>query len=128
MYDLCVPQFYFSKIICMKKIILLLSVIVFVMVACKKSSTVANIDCSTSKSYATDVSPVFQSSCSYNSSCHGSGSSNGPGALVSYEQIYNNRASIRSAVSSGSMPQGGSLSSSAISAIICWIDAGASDN
>jgi hypothetical protein len=89
---------------------------------------VANVDCSTAKSFATDVSPVFQGSCSYNSSCHGTGSTKGPGALVSYTQIYNNRVAIRTAVMNGIMPENGSLSSSALSAIVCWIDAEAENN
>lgn len=112
----------------MKKMGLLALLGISCLLSCSKSNTVANIDCSTSKSFATDVLPVVQSSCSYNASCHATGSTKGPGALVSYTQIYSARTSIRSAVTSGSMPENGSLTTAEMSAIVCWIDAGASDN
>lgn len=111
-----------------KKTLLVATLAAGVLIACKKNSTVAEVDCSTAKSFATDVSPVIQSSCSYNSGCHGAGSTKGPGALVTYSEIYNNRAAIRSSVVSGRMPENASLSSSALSAIVCWIDAGAGNN
>ena len=113
----------------MKKSFILLSFVILAILSCSKKNTkVAEIDCSTPKSFATDASPVFQASCSYNSSCHGTGSSKKPGALVTYTQIYNNRSAIRSSVMSGYMPGNGNLSSSALSAIVCWIDAGAANN
>ncbi|MCX6319590.1 MAG: hypothetical protein NTW29_20095 [Bacteroidetes bacterium] len=112
----------------MKKVIVLALLVVVILFACSKNKDLANVDCSTAKSFTTDVSPVFQSSCSYNSGCHGTGSTKGPGALVSYNQIYNNRVAIRASVMNGSMPENGSLSSSALSAIVCWIDAGATNN
>jgi hypothetical protein len=112
----------------MKKMWLLALLGISCLLSCSKNKTVANIDCSTSKSFTTDVLPVIQSSCSYSSSCHATGSTKGPGALVSYAQIYSARTRIRSAVTSGSMPENGSLSAAELSAIVCWIDAGASDN
>lgn len=112
----------------MKKMGLLALLGISCLLSCSKNKTTANIDCTTSKSFATDVLPVIQSSCSYSSSCHATGSTKGPGALVSYAQIYSVRTSIRSAVISGSMPENGSLSAAELSAIVCWIDAGASDN
>lgn len=112
----------------MKTIIFIFAVSILIINACSKSKTIADIDCSTSKSWSSDVSPVIISSCSYSSGCHASGSNNGPGALVNYQQVYNNRAAVRSSVVSGRMPEKGSLSSSALSAIVCWIDAGAANN
>jgi hypothetical protein len=114
----------------MVRTISILSVLMIIAFACSKNSnkTVANIDCTTAKSFASDVTPVIQSSCSYSSGCHANGSINGPGPLTSYQQVFNNRAAIRSAVVNGTMPQQGSLSSSALSAIVCWIDAGAANN
>ncbi len=112
----------------MKKMWLLALLGISYLLSCSKSKTVANIDCSTSKSFAIDVLPVIQSTCSYSSSCHATGSIKGPGALVSYAQIYAARSSIRSSVTSGSMPENGSLTAAQLSAIVCWIDAGASDN
>jgi hypothetical protein len=78
-------------------------------------------------SFSGTVNAAIQSSCA-NAGCHGANSQNGPGALVTYAQIFNARSSIRSAVSSGRMPLGGSLSSSTKSAILCWIDKGAPEN
>lgn len=85
-------------------------------------------DCTTARTFAADAQPVIQSSCAASISCHAAGSANGPGALTNYSQIFNARAAIRSAVASGRMPQGGTLSSAQKNAIICWIDAGAANN
>ena len=103
------------------------AVIIF-LIACGKSAVDYTADCSTAKSYATDVSPLIQTYCATNSGCHASGSSNGPGALTTYAQVYNARSSIRTAVANGSMPQNSSLTSAQKNAIICWIDSGASNN
>lgn len=88
------------------------------------------LDCSsiTNKAFAADVNPVIQSTCATTSSCHGSGSVNGPGPLTSYTTIFNARNSIRSAVSSGSMPKNSTLSTGQKNAILCWIDSGAANN
>ena len=86
-------------------------------------------DCSgPAKSFVTDVSPVFQTSCAINSGCHATGSGNGPGPLLSYSQIFNARADIRSAVASGHMPLNATLTTTQINAILCWIDNGAPNN
>jgi len=88
------------------------------------------LDCSTvtNKAFAIDVIPIFQSRWPPNSSCQASGRLNGPGALTSYTAIFNSRSSIRSAVSSGSMPKNSSLSTSQKNSILCWIDSGAPNN
>ena len=103
-----------------------------VLFACSKTgndSTLNSIDCSgITKSFSTDVNPIIQTTCATNSGCHGSGSRNGPGELLSYSQIFNARSTIRSAVLSGLMPQNGSLTSSQKQSIICWIDNGAANN
>ena len=96
--------------------------------ACNKNNVDYTADCSTAKSYATDVSPIIQSYCATNSGCHASGSSNGPGVLTSYAQVYSARSAIRTAVVNGSMPQNGSLTNAQKNAIICWIDSGAANN
>src|SRR3954452_19099916 len=95
--------------------------------ACSKSS-MDKPDCSASKSFATEVNPIVQTSCATDSDCHGSGSSSGPGELRTYSQIFNARATIRTAVESGVMPKDRSLSSSEKNTILCWIDNGAGDN
>jgi hypothetical protein len=82
----------------------------------------------TNKAFAADVNPIIQSSCANNIACHSSGSVNGPGALTSYTAIFNSRTSIRSAVSSGSMPKNSTLSTNQKNSILCWIDSGAPNN
>ena len=85
-------------------------------------------DCnSTPKSFSIDVNPVIQASCT-SSGCHGAGSNNGPGALLTYSQIFNARTSIRSAVASGRMPKNASLSVSEKAKILCWIDNGSKND
>lgn len=116
----------------MKKMFLFFSIGI-VLSACSKTSgggggaTIFTPTCTGTESFAVDVSPIIQSSCAI-SGCHGTGSNNGPGALTSYQQVFNNRAAIRSAVANGSMPKTGSLSPSQKSAILCWIDNGAASN
>ena len=123
----------------MKRVLCIVMLIGF-LYACKKQSGDSgndsnnrvnnsnNIDCSgPAKSFATDISPIIQSSCS-RSGCHNNGSFNGPGSLVSYSQIFNARAEIRVAVASGQMPLNGSLTAVQKNAILCWIDSGAPNN
>ena len=102
--------------------------IAVLLLACGKGKVNYTPDCSTAKSYATDVSPIIQSNCATNSGCHASGSSQGPGALATYSQVYAAKTSIRTAVANGSMPQNSSLSNDQKNAILCWIDSGAANN
>ncbi len=118
----------------MKRIMILWLCTAFLFFSCSKSSNNGStgpvtLDCSTvtAKAYAADVSPVIQANCT-GSGCHGPGSSNGPGALTTYSQIFNARSNIRAAVSSGVMPQGSALSTSQKNSILCWIDSGAPNN
>ncbi len=87
------------------------------------------LDCNTvsNKSFSADVNPIIQSRCAI-SGCHAAGSANGPGELLNYNEISNNKAAIRSAVSSGLMPQTGTLSTSEKNSIMCWVDAGGLNN
>ncbi|MDZ4795408.1 MAG: hypothetical protein SGI83_14095 [Bacteroidota bacterium] len=87
------------------------------------------VDCNTvtNRAFATDINPIIQNSCSL-AGCHAAGSGNGPGALTNYNQVFNARTTIRSAVSSGRMPQGSSLSANQKNSILCWIDGGAPNN
>jgi len=107
-------------------------VVFTILFACSKSgsdATTNSIDCSgITKSFSTDVNPIIQSTCTTNSGCHGAGSRNGPGELLTYSQISNARSTIRSAVLSGLMPQNGSLTGAQKQSIICWIDNGAVNN
>lgn len=96
--------------------------------SCDDQDDAANIDCSGTDITFAEVNDIIQSNCASNSSCHASGSRNGPGPLLTYSQIYSARTSIRSAVASGKMPQGSRLSSNEKNAVICWINNGASSN
>lgn len=114
----------------MKKVIVGLAGVIIIVVACSKNNeVVTTVDCSgAAKSFATDVQPIIQSSCATSVSCHASGSSNGPGALTTFQQVFNARIAIRMAVANGSMPQNGSLSAAQKNTILCWIDNGATSN
>lgn len=100
--------------------------------ACSKSvstnATTFTEDCITEKSYTADVEPLINTYCATNSGCHGTGSHEGPGALTSYSAVYSARASIRSEVASGAMPENTTLTNAQKNAIVCWIDAGAAQN
>ncbi|WP_121354061.1 hypothetical protein [Flavisolibacter nicotianae] len=113
----------------MKKVIVFLTAVVMALTACTKSGADTSFtpDCATPKSYAADVSPILQVSCN-TVGCHASGSHEGPGALVTYQQVYNNRSGIRKSVANGSMPEGSTLTAAEKNAIICWIDNGAANN
>jgi len=79
-------------------------------------------------SFASNVNPVIQSTCATDASCHGPGSANGPGPLLAYNQIFDARVNIKSAIANGTMPKTGSLSTAQKNSIICWIDSGAPNN
>lgn len=117
---------------CILKNGLIAGIVFVVLFACSKSggdTTTNSIDCSgVTKSFSSDVNPIIQSTCATNSGCHGSGSRNGPGELLTYSQISGARSTIRPAVLSGLMPQNGSLTSTQKQSIVCWIDNGAPNN
>jgi hypothetical protein len=116
----------------MKKFFVLLVVSVVVAVSCtndkKDETTDQTAECGTiTTTFSANVSPLIASSCA-KSGCHAAGSSNGPGALTTYTQIYNNRVAIRSAVAGGSMPQDATFNATQKATITCWIDGGAANN
>ncbi len=105
---------------------------VFITISCSKDKDgggSTTVDCSTisNKAFAADVNPIIQASCNI-AGCHAAGSFNGPGALTNYAQISAAATAIRSAVSSGRMPQGSSLSTAQKNSVLCWIDSGAPNN
>jgi hypothetical protein len=119
----------------MKKLLSITACIVLMVVlaiACKKDSEndspSGTVDCGTiTTTFSGTVSPLMATSCA-KSGCHASGSSNGPGALTTYTQIFNARAQIRAAVASGLMPQDATFTAQQKAIITCWIDAGAPNN
>jgi hypothetical protein len=115
----------------MKIYISLVLVICTLIIACSKGSPVSpmnsSIDCSVPKTFSADAAPVFQAKCAL-SGCHGTGSSNGPGELTTYQKIFNARNDIRNAIITRLMPQGSSLTDAQLNSIVCWIDGGAPNN
>ena len=120
---------HYSKLTVIKRALTVIIAICLVQ-ACKKSDESNNpVDCGGStKSFAVNIKPIVQTSCAFDADCHGSGSPSGPGPLLTYMEIFNARSEIRSAVVSGEMPKGATLTSAEKNAIACWIDNGAPDN
>ena len=96
--------------------------------SCGDDDEATAVDCDGTVVTFTEVNSIIQSSCAKNSTCHGTGSTHGPGSLLTYAQIYNARNEISRAVANGSMPQDRTLSSNQKNAILCWIENGASNN
>jgi uncharacterized membrane protein len=106
--------------------------IVFIsVISCGKnaSSLQPQLDCSnvTNKNFATDVNPIVQSTCNQQG-CHDVASTNGPGPLTNYTQLFSARAVVRVAIQSGLMPQNTTLTTAQRNSILCWIDSGAPNN
>ena len=80
-----------------------------------------------SRTFATDVNPIIQTVCNQ-AGCHASGSTNGPGQLTNYTEVFTARNVIREAVRTGLMPKNTTLSTAQKNSIICWIDSGAPNN
>ena len=119
-----------------KKFLVLLPLLAaLVVISCSKSNpdTVGgggnnNIDCSgTPKTFSGDANPLIQGVCNQ-PSCHASGSTNGPGPLTNYTQVFNAKSVIRNAIATGLMPQNSTFNASQKAAIVCWIDSGAPNN
>ncbi|MBA2612158.1 MAG: hypothetical protein H0U95_09310 [Bacteroidetes bacterium] len=98
-----------------------LSVVLFFIIAsCQKKNKTPALytpTCNGIKSFKTDVLPLIQSKCV---SCHNEYSN--------YSQISSAASSIRSAIVNRSMPKGGSLTDGQKDVIVCWIDAGVTNN
>jgi hypothetical protein len=77
--------------------------------------------------FATNVQPIIASNCAV-SGCHTTGSTKGPGALITYAQISAAKSSISTAIRNGSMPRNGSLTADEKNQILCWILNGAPNN
>ena len=106
-----------------------LAVTLFAFFACSKSkSDTKPVNCDgVAKSFTANVNPLVQTFCNQ-SNCHNVGSSNGPGPLTNYTQVFNARSAIRGAIQSGLMPQNTTFTSAQKNTIICWIDSGAPNN
>jgi hypothetical protein len=122
----------------MKKVFLVsLTIIssIVIFISCSKSSSAdeddpggSNINCDgVPKSFAADVNPIIQTFCNQ-PNCHNAGSTNGPGPLIIYSDVFDARARIRPQIVAGLMPQNTTLTTAQKNIIICWIDSGAPNN
>jgi uncharacterized membrane protein len=87
------------------------------------------VDCTTvNASYATDVSPLILSKCSY-AGCHSAGSSAGGLVLESYTQVSNHAGHINQrCIIEKTMPPSIPLNTNEIAILTCWINAGTPNN
>jgi hypothetical protein len=85
-------------------------------------------ECQLNAKFAANVNPIIQAKCATTPDCHASGSTNSAGPLTSYTEIHNLSAVIRGQIVSGIMPKTGSLTSTELQTIVCWIDSGAPNN
>jgi len=112
---------------------------IFLIVSCSKGGSTTGtgsggggggsvLDCSTvPKSFTTNVNPIIQAFCN-TAGCHAAGSTNGPGPLTNYTEVFNARVLIRPAISSGLLPKVGTLTTAQKNSFLCWIDSGAPNN
>jgi len=98
----------------------------FILISCTKKNNGDNNDvCSTTaKSFSSNVNPIIQTYCNQ-PGCHNPGSTNGPGPLTNYTQVFNARNLIRGQIAAGLMPQNATLTATQKNTILCWIDSGA---
>ena len=125
----------------MKKNILVIVAAFFLIASCSKGGAGGgggngggggggggSVNCTgVASAFAANVNPVIQSNCAI-ATCHESGSINGPGPLLTYNQIFNARVAIKTAVGNGTMPKTGSITAAQKNSIICWVDAGGPNN
>lgn len=122
----------------MKKKILILVIGFYGIASCSKSGSSTGggggggggtLNCSGVPAlFGANVNPIISTSCATNSSCHGAGSANGPGPLLTHAQISAASAAIKVAVGNGTMPKTGTITTDQKNTIICWVNGGALNN
>ena len=123
----------------MKKSILVSLAAFLIIVSCSKSgggdpdpgggSGGGSVNCTgVPSSFAANVNQIIQASCATDATCHGAGSANGPGPLLTYNQIFAARFTIKTSVANGTMPKTGTLTTAQKTSIICWVDGGGLNN
>jgi hypothetical protein len=111
------------------KAIIIVIVIILINTSCNSNDTNATASCTgVDVSFTKDVATIITTSCATNSSCHATGSKEGPGPLTTYAQVFAARNDIQTSVSNGSMPRDGTLTSTQRNNIVCWIRNGAANN
>ncbi|MDZ4709458.1 MAG: hypothetical protein SH818_13755 [Saprospiraceae bacterium] len=116
----------------MKRLNWLLLTMMCLLISCTKSNNDdtddPTADCATTaKAFVANVNPIIKNTCT-DALCHGTGSINGPGSLLTYNSIFAARATIRTVIANGTMPKNSSLSTAQKNTILCWIDGGAPNN
>jgi hypothetical protein len=131
-FGINIAYIWYIKQYYMKKLLLVMVVAAAtVATSCEKKDTpnTTSVDCATTPAkFSADAAPIIATRCASSPGCHGTGSSNSGGVLVSYTQINAKKIAIRASILNGSMPQGSSLTDAQKKAIVCWIDAGALNN
>lgn len=83
-------------------------------------------ECEVEVSYETTIRPLIDTNCM---PCHnGDGSEPLAPDLTTYEGVESIAQLIKDVTQSGRMPKEGSLTTSEIAAIMCWVDDGAMNN
>ncbi len=112
----------------MKKLILVFSLAICTIIACKKDDPepeMQGLDCSTfNDTYANGIKSIIDSKCA-NAGCH-DGTNPRP-SLKSYQEVFGARNGIKSRVTGKTMPPASApaLSSAEIDKIECWVENGA---
>ena len=110
--------------------------IIFIISGCSKGSSgggdptppQTNPCATLSFKFTADVQPIINTTCAINPTCHATGSTNTGGPLTNYNLIFAKRASIKTQIEAGLMPQTGSLTTDQKNKIICWVNSGAPNN
>lgn len=77
--------------------------------------------------FSIDVKPIIENNCAFEG-CHGAGSTNGPGQLLTFKEIKAAAPEIKAALVTRLMPKGFSITTMEIKKISCWVDSGAPEN
>jgi hypothetical protein len=105
----------------MRKLIVVALISIGLWTGCSKisnSNTSYTPSCSGAvKSYKTDVAPIIRTYCA---GCHSN--------LSTYASLSADRNNVSGQIESGSMPRGGSLTTTQKDAVLCWISSGAPNN
>lgn len=113
----------------LKKVFLLLSISFFLFSCINNVEESANleeeieIDACADITFSGNVKSIIDANCIQ---CHGTGG-NSPN-LTTFNSISSSAVSVKSAVATRRMPQGGSLTQAQIDAIVCWVNNGAPNN
>src|SRR3954462_302099 len=87
--------------------------------SCSKKQDTVSICDGVPKDFVNNVNPLIQTYCNQ-IACHNSNSTNGPGPLTNYAEVFNARVAIRGQIQAGLMPQNTTLTAEQKNTILCW--------